>query len=32
LEWKTDSPPPADNFAEPPVVTEGPYAYGEEKP
>jgi cytochrome c oxidase subunit 1 len=27
LEWKTSSPPPADNFASPPVVTTGPYTY-----
>jgi cytochrome c oxidase subunit 1 len=27
LEWQTSSPPPKDNFAEPPVVTEGPYKY-----
>jgi len=28
LEWQLDSPPPPDNFEEPPVVTEGPYEYG----
>jgi cytochrome c oxidase subunit I len=27
LEWQTPSPPPTDNFAATPVVTEGPYAY-----
>jgi cytochrome c oxidase subunit 1 len=27
LEWTTTSPPPTDNFAEPPVVTESAYAY-----
>lgn len=27
LEWQTASPPPAGNFAEPPVVERGPYAY-----
>ena len=27
LEWTTPSPPPTDNFAVPPVVTEGPYEY-----
>jgi cytochrome c oxidase subunit 1 len=32
LEWKTDSPPPTENFAETPVVTEGPYAYPEGQP
>jgi cytochrome c oxidase subunit 1 len=25
LEWKTSSPPPLENFDEPPVVTAGPY-------
>ncbi len=25
LEWKTASPPPVENFIEPPVVTAGPY-------
>jgi cytochrome c oxidase subunit 1 len=29
LEWKTSSPPPAHNFDTPPVVTEGPYDFGE---
>jgi cytochrome c oxidase subunit 1 len=28
LEWQTTSPPPLHNFAEPPVVTHGPYDYG----
>ena len=27
LEWQTPSPPPTDNFAETPVVTQPPYAY-----
>jgi cytochrome c oxidase subunit I len=27
LEWKTQSPPPTENFAVTPVVTEAPYAY-----
>jgi len=27
LEWKTSSPPPKHNFAEPPEVTEAPYQY-----
>jgi cytochrome c oxidase subunit 1 len=27
VEWQTPSPPPTDNFAATPVVTEGPYAY-----
>ena len=27
LEWKTSSPPPKDNFLNPPVVTEEAYAY-----
>ena len=30
LEWETTSPPPTYNFHEVPVVTEDPYAYGEE--
>jgi cytochrome c oxidase subunit 1 len=30
LEWQTSSPPPEDNFAETPVVTEEPYAYSPE--
>jgi len=29
LEWQVSSPPPAHNFDQPPVVTEGPYDYGE---
>jgi cytochrome c oxidase subunit 1 len=32
LEWQTSSPPPTENFAQTPVVTEEAYAYaGEEK-
>ena len=27
LEWRTQSPPPEENFEEIPVVTEGPYVY-----
>jgi cytochrome c oxidase subunit 1 len=27
MEWTTSSPPPVDNFAEPPVCTHGPYDY-----
>jgi cytochrome c oxidase subunit 1 len=27
LEWRTASPPPVDNFEEPPIVTTGPYNY-----
>ena len=27
LEWKTESPPPPDNFAETPIVREGAYEY-----
>jgi cytochrome c oxidase subunit 1 len=29
LEWQTASPPPAHNFVTPPVVTGGPYEFGE---
>jgi cytochrome c oxidase subunit 1 len=29
LEWQTSSPPPTHNFAETPIVTEGPYNYPE---
>ncbi len=29
LEWQTDSPPITENFREDPVVTRGPYAFGE---
>ena len=29
LEWQTSSPPPIGNFDTPPVVTNGPYDYGE---
>ena len=28
LEWETESPPPTENFATPPVVTTDPYDYG----
>ncbi len=28
LEWQTTSPPPLENFPEPPVVRGGPYDYG----
>ena len=31
LEWKTPSPPPTENFAEIPVVTEEAYAYAAEE-
>jgi cytochrome c oxidase subunit I len=31
LEWKTTSPPPPDNFAVAPVVTEDPYVYSHEE-
>ncbi len=31
FEWKTSSPPPTDNFEEPPVVTEDPYTYSHEE-
>lgn len=31
LEWTTSSPPPHDNFAETPIVTEEAYAYPETK-
>ncbi|RMH57676.1 MAG: cytochrome c oxidase subunit I [Candidatus Hydrogenedentota bacterium] len=27
LEWETSSPPPLENFVEPPVVTQGPYDF-----
>jgi cytochrome c oxidase subunit I len=27
LEWTTTSPPPTENFARTPIVTEGPYSY-----
>ncbi len=30
LEWKTSSPPPRENFAETPIVTQGAYAYDDE--
>jgi cytochrome c oxidase subunit I len=29
LEWQTSSPPPTENFAVQPVVTEEAYAYAE---
>ncbi len=29
LEWQTSSPPPVENFVQPPIVTGDPYAYGE---
>ena len=29
LEWQTTSPPPTENFAEPPIVTQEAYAYPE---
>jgi cytochrome c oxidase subunit 1 len=29
LEWQTDSPPPEHNFEATPVVTQGPYHYGD---
>jgi cytochrome c oxidase subunit 1 len=32
LEWKTSSPPPEHNFDQPPILTEGPYSYGETPP
>ena len=32
LEWQTPSPPPTENFATIPIVTEGPYAYSSEEP
>jgi cytochrome c oxidase subunit 1 len=31
LEWQADSPPVLYNFTEPPVVTQGPYAFETEK-
>jgi cytochrome c oxidase subunit 1 len=31
LEWQTTSPPPTENFAATPVVTEGAYAYAPEE-
>ncbi len=30
LEWQTSSPPPKENFREPPIVTQEPYAYHEQ--
>jgi cytochrome c oxidase subunit 1 len=32
LEWQTTSPPPTENFAETPVVTEEAYTYSREEP
>ncbi len=32
LEWKTSSPPPKENFAEIPIVTEPPYHYNDSEP
>ncbi|HEY7552264.1 MAG TPA: cytochrome c oxidase subunit I [Hyphomicrobiaceae bacterium] len=32
LEWQTSSPPPAENFAETPVVTKPPYSFPEAEP
>jgi len=32
LEWQTASPPPVHNFAQPPVVVRGPYAYTADTP
>ena len=29
LEWQTSSPPPVENFEQPPVITGDPYGYGE---
>jgi len=31
LEWQTPSPPPTENFKEPPIVTEDPYVYSHEE-
>jgi cytochrome c oxidase subunit 1 len=31
LEWTVESPPPPDNFAETPIVTEGPYRYSKQE-
>jgi cytochrome c oxidase subunit 1 len=31
LEWQTASPPPAENFAETPVVTQPPYSFPEQE-
>jgi cytochrome c oxidase subunit 1 len=31
LEWQTQSPPLTENFIETPVVTRGPYDFGQEK-
>ncbi|MCG8350570.1 MAG: cytochrome c oxidase subunit I [Chloroflexales bacterium] len=32
LEWQTSSPPPTENFATPPIVTQEAYAYSPEEP
>jgi cytochrome c oxidase subunit 1 len=32
LEWQVASPPPLGNFASPPVVTHGPYEFGQPWP
>jgi cytochrome c oxidase subunit 1 len=32
LEWQTPSPPPTDNFATTPIVTEDPYCYSAREP
>jgi cytochrome c oxidase subunit 1 len=31
LEWQTQSPPLTENFVETPVITHGPYDFGQEK-
>ena len=31
LEWTVESPPPPDNFAETPIVSEGPYRYSKQE-
>ncbi len=30
LEWQTSSPPPPENFEQAPIVTDGPYDFGEQ--
>lgn len=32
LEWLVSSPPPVENFEQPPVVVSGPYGYGKSEP